>query len=455
MSKTPKEPKSPKKPAVSVKPAAAKPAKPTYRIVEFLAENIKRLKVVRITPKGNMVELTGGNGQGKTSVLDAIMLALGGTNKRANELIRKGQTKAVVKLDIGRYIITRTLLEGGTKGGVLSIFDKESNGRVMSPQTFLDEFMGTISFDPLVFINMDEDEQIDELRRIAPTSIDIDELDREQKEDYDARRIVDREAGALKSRAAAIQVPEGTPAKRVNEEIALAALVGAGAQGEARQKAISAVHEKQNQEETAIRDAARHRERIADLKREVAQLEEAVREAEKRAAAAKTERAKLSVPDAINTEELESAYAKARATNRAVAQLEQRREVEAEMKAKLAEFAEIDTRMKERAERRDKAIAEAKMPIPGLAYGEGGVTLGGIRFANLSNGEQIRASVAIAMTSNPQIRVLRIKDGSLLDDASLAEVAKMADENDYQVWVERVDTSGKVGIVIEDGEVRG
>jgi hypothetical protein len=61
---------------------------------------------------------------------------------------------------------------------------------------------------------------------------------------------------------------------------------------------------------------------------------------------------------------------------------------------------------------------------------------------------------AIAMAANPELRVLRIKDGSLLDENGLRLVAEMADAGDYQVWIEQVDTSGKVGIVMEDGAIR-
>ncbi len=38
---------------------------------------------------------------------------------------------------------------------------------------------------------------------------------------------------------------------------------------------------------------------------------------------------------------------------------------------------------------------------------------------------------------------------------SLALIAEMAKERDYQVWMERVDDTGRVGIVIEDGHVKG
>ena len=50
----------------------------TMKIIEFRAERFKRLSAVDITPEGNTVIISGKNGQGKSSVLDAIWLALGG-----------------------------------------------------------------------------------------------------------------------------------------------------------------------------------------------------------------------------------------------------------------------------------------------------------------------------------------------------------------------------------------
>ncbi len=65
----------------------------------------------------------------------------------------------------------------------------------------------------------------------------------------------------------------------------------------------------------------------------------------------------------------------------------------------------------------------------------------------------MRVSAAIAMAGNPKLRVIRIQDGSLLDEDGLKIISDMAAEKDYQVWLEAVDSTGKVGIYMEDGEV--
>jgi recombinational DNA repair ATPase RecF len=61
------------------------------KIIELQAENVKRLRAVTITPEGNIVEISGRNGQGKTSVLDAIWWAVSGTTHIQAVPIRKGE----------------------------------------------------------------------------------------------------------------------------------------------------------------------------------------------------------------------------------------------------------------------------------------------------------------------------------------------------------------------------
>ena len=63
--------------------------------------------------------------------------------------------------------------------------------------------------------------------------------------------------------------------------------------------------------------------------------------------------------------------------------------------------------------------------------------------------------MAIATALNPQIRVIRVADASLLDGESMQMIQTLAEEQDIQIWLERVtDGKEKVGVVIEDGAVK-
>lgn len=104
-----------------------------------------------------------------------------------------------------------------------------------------------------------------------------------------------------------------------------------------------------------------------------------------------------------------------------------------------------------------ETLAKAKFPINGLAIGgddDGGVTFEGIPLSQCSSSQQIKISVAIGLAMNPKLRVLLIREGSLLDEKNLAMIAKMAADADSQVWVERVSKGKECTVIIEDGSVK-
>ena len=159
------------------------------------------------------------------------------------------------------------------------------------------------------------------------------------------------------------------------------------------------------------------------------------------------------LPLIVDVADLRRQIADAEVTNKALDAKAQRATFEA--KANEAEMTSkaLTEAMEARAKKRLEIIQAAKMPIPGLSLGDGVVLFNDIPLDQASSAEQLRVSVAIAMAANPKLRVLRIKEGSLLDDDGLDLLASMAAENDFQIWMEKVDSSGKVGIVIENGAV--
>ena len=56
---------------------------------------------------------------------------------------------------------------------------------------------------------------------------------------------------------------------------------------------------------------------------------------------------------------------------------------------------------------------------------------------------------------NPRLRVLLIRNASLLDRESMRQVAVLAKEAGAQLWVERVEVDDQTTVLIEDGQVAG
>ena len=216
------------------------------KIVKLTAENIKKLRAVEITPNGDVVTISGKNGAGKTSVLDSIWWALSGTTHIQAQPIRKGETKARIRLDMGEIIVERKFTESGST----LVVENAEGARFPSPQKMLDAMIGELSFDPLAFSRMDARKQFDELRRVSELDVDIDELDRLNKSDYAKRTDINRDAKLRRAIVDGIAIADIGDAKQIDESELVAQLQKAGEHNteiETRRARRSAAQETANQ----------------------------------------------------------------------------------------------------------------------------------------------------------------------------------------------------------------
>ena len=96
----------------------------------------------------------------------------------------------------------------------------------------------------------------------------------------------------------------------------------------------------------------------------------------------------------------------------------------------------------------------SKIPDQKLSLTETGIAYGGIPYSQISFFEQIKVAIGIAMASGTKFRVIRISDFSLLDEDNKKAIRQMCKEENYQIWGEEVDSTGEVGIYIEEGEIK-
>lgn len=425
------------------------------RIVALRAENIKRLKAVNITPNKFINRISGANESGKTSLLDGIEWALTGTSTVPSAPVRKGSGRAVIQLDLGEVIVTRKFVEGGSRNGVLTIEAKDTHNLFRGPQEMLDELMGKVSFDPLEFLRMHPKKQFEVLKGLVELDIDLEQLETDYQADYLLRRDVKKEITALETRRDAIQVPEGLPAQKRDETALVKELTEAAEFNER-------IAEQQRERDGLIGEERQLRLRAEERSKQIAELLEQIATIEKDLkndlAAVETidkEKKKWKpLAERKNAAELQQQINEARTVNAAIDRANQRKAFESEISEKEKQVEKLSTALDRRNKEKANAIENAHFPVDGLAFGEDEVIYNSFPFNQASNAQQIRASVAIGMELNPKLRVMRIKDGSLLDDNSLKIVAEMAQEKDFQIFIEQVSTDGKVGVYLEEGEVK-
>lgn len=401
------------------------------KIIQLTASNIKRLRAVEITPDSTLQVVGGRNAQGKSSVLDAIWLALGG-GKAAKETslpIRDGENHASVTLDLGDLIVTRTWTKKGTTLKVSS----HDGATYSSPQSMLDALVGRLSFDPLAFTRLSARDQREELIKLVDLDVDVDALDAERSQVFAERAEIGRQGKAIGEVTVDADLPE--------TETSASEIISR----------IRAAEDANRDIELAQRSLQESAEASSDLAYRISQLEQEL-EASKSAQASLSEW--LTRHQKVDTSPLEEDLAGIEDTNAKIRANNLAREKANQQAAFRAAYEEATATIADLDSRKAAALAAAKFPVPGLGFDESGVTYQGVPFSQASSAEQIRVSLAMAMALNPKLRVLRILDGSLLDADGLALIREQAEAGDFQLWVERVGDADEGAVIIEDGTVQ-
>lgn len=411
------------------------------RVVKLEAENYKRLSAVEIIPDldAATVTIAGRNAQGKSSVLDAIWAALSNTaaskGTTTTRPIRDGEKSARVSVDLGDIIVTRKW-EGDKNTLVVESVD---GARFPSPQRMLDELIGHFSFDPLAFASLPAKSQQAELLHLVDLPFEPEALAGQRKAAFDDRTIVGRAVKQLQGQLAGFpEIGDDIP----DEPVSVAALV---AELDAARD-IEVSYDVANEEIGTARNIIAETDRaIADLQAKKTRWLDKLKETKERL---------RNLPERVDVVPIRDQIDGAEATNTAVRQKHQRQEVIDLIADEKATYEALTARIAELDKTKSDGLAAAVFPIDGLGFDDDGVTYNGVPFAQASSAERLRVSVAMAMALNPQVRVIRISDGSLLDSENLAVIESMASEQGFQVWIEVVDETGTIGVVIEDGQVK-
>lgn len=416
-------------------------------IVELRASNVKRLVAVHIKPDGNVVVLGGANEAGKSSVLDAIMFALGGGRKIPATPVRKGAAKGKVTLDLGEFTVTRTFTRGG--GGQLVVTGKDGQP-IRSPQGMLDALVTPIAFDPLAFLRMDAARQVETLRALL--GIDTSGLDAEEAELREKRLVRGRSLRELEGSLA--QLPPSEPDLSGKSEIPVLDAVAALQEAEKTHQQREMTRREEATERLRAAEAeARCRELQAEIERIQDRLEAAVEAREIALGKAEALRAALEEsPPLPELAPVRERISELEATNVRIRRQRERDGEEARAQALRASVEECNQRLAEIVEERRSSIAGAEFPIPGMALTPEGIELNGLPLEQASQSQRLRVSVAMGLRMNADLRVMLCREASFLDEKNLSLMAEMAEQAGAQLWLERVGRDEATTVLIEDGQ---
>ena len=441
------------------------------KVFKLVAENIKKIKAISIEAGDRAVlKITGANEQGKTTILDCITWALAGTKNIQQQPIRTGENKGRIQLDLGDMVVTRSFTE---KGSYLEVTNKDG-AFFKSPQTLLDNLIGRFSFDPLKFAKADNKEQINTLLSLVEINLDYDKVEEitgtktpensnplevlkyAYKRIFDSRTDINREVAKLQKTLEHFKNVEEV------QPVSIAELLDERRQFEAHNaeniSKRNELEDKKSLYQKKLFETEKQELKIERLKRE---LEEAEKTLLQMNDELKSERADLEVMNNSvslledrDLGEVDKKIEDAENVNNLSRKWSEKVEMKEALKELILSSDLLSSKLGAIIEYKENLLSSAKFPIDGLSFNTEGVIYNNVPFDQASSAQKLQISLAVAMALNPTLRVIRIDDGSLLDSKHMAVIEEMAKEKDYQIWMECVDESGKVGVYIEDGEVK-
>ena len=151
------------------------------KIASLELENVKRIKAVRLIPTENGLTVIGGNnGQGKTSVLDAIAWALGGDRYRPSAPNREG---SVVPPRIRLELSNGLVVERTGKNSALKVTDPTGQ---RAGQQLLNSFVEELALNLPKFMESSGKEKADTLLKIIGVGDQLTALEFKEKQLYNS-----------------------------------------------------------------------------------------------------------------------------------------------------------------------------------------------------------------------------------------------------------------------------
>ena len=411
----------------------------SVKINKLELENVKRVRAVRLEPTASGLTVIGGrNGQGKTSVLDAIAWALGGEKYRPSKAERAG---SVLPPEIRVELSNGIIVERKGKNSALKVTDPSGGRR---GQKLLDEFVEQLALNLPKFMEASDKDKAATLLNIIGVGDQLAALEKQEAELYQERLMVGRVADQKQKYAAEMPQYDGVP----SDLISASELIR-------RQQDILARNARRQQWAREYDAIMAERDRIDNLieknKQELIELQNRALLLEQQAKDAQKSPAQMEME---STAELEESIAQIDEINAKVrANLDRAKAVE-DARQYTAQYNDLSGKIDQVRGQRRALLDGAELPLPGLGVENGALVYNGQAWDCMSSSEQLKVATAIVRKLNPDCGFVLVDKLEQMDAQTMREFGAWLEAEGLQVIATRVTSAGEdCTILIEDGTV--
>ncbi len=406
------------------------------KIHKLEIENVKRVKAVTIEPTQNGLTVIGGrNGQGKTSILDAIAWAVGGSKFKPSDPQRRD---SVLPPNLKITMNNGLTVERKGKNSDLKVTDPTGE---KAGQKLLDSFVEEFSLNIPKFMNMNNGEKAKTLLRIIGAEAELAEYDQKENQLYNERRTIGRIADQKKKYADEMKYFPDAPKEPV--------------------LATEIIHEQQkillkNAENQKFRETLESNRKtlistedeikvlslkLDELKKKRDEVQTAVKQGEKTVSQLKDE----------STEELENSLKNIEAINLQVRANLSKDKAEEDAKEYSDQYKGLSDEIEKIRNARQELLSNADLPLPELSVTDGELSYKGMKWDGMSGAQQLKVATAIVRKLNPECGFVLLDKLEQMDTETMNEFGKWLEAEGLQAIATRVSTGEECQIIIEDG----
>jgi DNA repair exonuclease SbcCD ATPase subunit len=429
------------------------------KVLSLVVENFKNIEKTEVDFAGRSATIIGKNGAGKSSLIQAICSPID-SNYIPAKPVKKGEERGSIELTIGgslhgeeeTYTLGLHFSEKHKKGRI-TVTNGEGE-KVNGGKQFISDIVGNIGFDIQEFIKLGvtssgsiskpgTQEQIEILKKLMPKDVlkQMHDLDKEFKDVYEARADVNRDISHAKSKLEGHDFSQDE-LERYNEVVDTDGIVSKMTNIE---KELEKYNKVFSTVDSLLDSIPLKQERLALLEEKVEALHAEITADIDKLDKGEVWLGKKTKPsiEAMNIE-----LSNANIHNNKVKEVKSLQDSQIAIRL-LQENSEANTERLDKIKREKKQIfTSSPLPVKGLTFDEEGIYFKGLPFVEGQHPSSTIISIGakIGMALNPNLRMLVIKDGSLLDKKTLKWLVTQCEKENYQLFVEMVADNEEVEI---------
>ena len=432
------------------------------KVLKAEVTNFKNITHKTIEFDGKSAMVLGKNGAGKSSLLQALTCAIN-SNMIPSKAIKDGEETASTLLKVGGVLDGEyqefnidMYFSGANQRGKLVISDKDG-GKIPGGKKMVESIVGNVGFNILEFIDLGltKDgkvsepgvrQQIEVLKQFLPVEVQklLMDLDSEKKEVFSFRAEINKD---IKSNEAKLKNSEMDPSdiekysEKLDNTKTVEAMAKIGEDVSKYDQVVNAVETKVLKLNAIDEEVIRLNNLVGNLLKEREEVFDAVTKCNAWIVK-KGERPSMgSLQEELETigkhNEMHTKVVELKGFSESV------RMLTVDSEGKTERLKQIDISKK-------NVFVENPLPVKGLSFDENEILYKGLPFNENQHPSStiIGIGLTIAMAMNPNLRLLIIKDGSLLDQKTLNYILTLVEGKGYQVFIEMVDNTGESDVTI-------